>query len=758
MLEELKSSKDQREIPVLGFLPYMVHWYGPGALTKTGLLTVISGLFGQYADQRVLQAALDSRDPMTLVDRYDYSRGVAKLTIEENEPLWVDYVADLGDGFDSTYAMAMLLAADRLEVEGVDGSLPAGRLLIIGGDAVYPYASEKEYLRRFIQPYDLTVFHRPATEKEATPRRLFMLPGNHDWYDGLAAFDRLFCQRRDGISDGPLIGPYRCRQHRSYWAIKLPHDWWIWGIDTQLSSSVDVGQIAYFHCIAQSMMASPNQAKVVLCIAEPAWHYGAQVGTSEAYSPNLLRILNLAIDTGKVCAVIAGDWHHYTRYFGLGHRLNLITAGGGGAYLSPTHQLPAKIVVPWTGSKDTKPQMIPFTVRGPASTDDRAVAAAGISVDIARREATQKVGPSTPPEAIYPSRRVSKRLSWAIPTSAVTARNFTFMGGLGVFYWLMTWLFVTTPVVQKGAAYEACKTRLAHVMNDLRSPAAKLAVAESGMCERPVILAGLIKEPSKKSPVTIGLLGYELYAYERPDISVSDYIYYLKDTGINQFALAILGILVFFMLYSFSGASHWSRKALEALWQWLAHVAAMVITYEVIHTVFLEPIRHSAFGQFLFGHGLLPGGLVDFTWHLIGAALMVVVGGLIGGLIWGLSLFLANRVFKTQHDNAFSILRHQNCKHFLRMRITPSELTIYPIALRKVPWRNGWRKANDKDLANGHVAAFLPVKPLRPELIEGPIVIRPAEVRDLTPGPQPKHHSRAIQALAAALDRVGDRR
>jgi hypothetical protein len=49
-------------------------------------------------------------------------------------------------------------------------------------------------------------------------RKLFALPGNHDWYDGLGAFDNLFCQNRDPLLErnGRRIGGWRCVQHRSY--------------------------------------------------------------------------------------------------------------------------------------------------------------------------------------------------------------------------------------------------------------------------------------------------------------------------------------------------------------------------------------------------------------------------------------------------------------------------------------------------------------------------------------------------------------
>ena len=45
---------------------------------------------------------------------------------------WLDYVADVGDGFVATYTMAHLLAQDHLEVDGE--RISRGKILVMGGD------------------------------------------------------------------------------------------------------------------------------------------------------------------------------------------------------------------------------------------------------------------------------------------------------------------------------------------------------------------------------------------------------------------------------------------------------------------------------------------------------------------------------------------------------------------------------------------------------------------------------------------------
>ena len=328
--------------------------------------------------------------------------------------------------------MASLLAEPHLEIDGVEQPLPAGQMLLMGGDQAYPYASMLEYKRRLLTPFNLTTWHDPLPPAEKPgrrPRKLFILPGNHDWYDGLASFDELFCTRRDGVSNGLRMGHWECQQHRSYWAIELPNDWWIWGLDIQLTASVDVGQVQYFNAVSARLPKDDKtKAKIILCIATPSWHVGDEAGTTEAYSGNLQRILNLAIERARVSVILAGDDHHYARYFNNDHRLNLITSGGGGAYLAPTHQLHNTIRVPWMSSTG-HPHLLKFTLNGAPATDDTSVANP-------RHEPR--------PQSLFPRRSISQRLSWLV--LGFPLWNPTFCFALGFFYWLMGWFYTTASV------------------------------------------------------------------------------------------------------------------------------------------------------------------------------------------------------------------------------------------------------------------------------------------------------------------------
>ena len=230
----------------MGHLPKMVSWYDPRLLARIGVRTIVSSVFGQYADQRLMQAVTDPADDEELVARYDYRDPNAGephkcLACDETGACWIDYIADIGDGFEATYTMAYLLAQDSLDVRGA-GRLRHGEILIMGGDQCYPQATREEYKKRLLQPFNWA-FTVPNPD-----RKLFAIPGNHDWYDGLTAFDSLFCSSRDKLSKakGNVIGGWQCQQHRSYWALRLPYNWWIWGADIQFSKYLDTAQVNYF--------------------------------------------------------------------------------------------------------------------------------------------------------------------------------------------------------------------------------------------------------------------------------------------------------------------------------------------------------------------------------------------------------------------------------------------------------------------------------------------------------------------------------
>ncbi len=433
-----KLDKDQGLLT----LPYMVRWFSPTLLANAAIRAAVSPVFGTFADARSVHANVDGFEKHNLENvarRYDLSEaGIA-------DPLgvvWVDYLADTGDGFDSSYAMASLVAQDKLTV-GRRGStetvtLPAGKVLILGGDQVYPYPSRDEYRTRFEYPFKM------AFSDLTLPRLTFAIPGNHDWYDGLNAFDYLFCQARYGEAGGSSLGSLHFTQHRSYFAIRLPYNWWIWGGDIQFSDYLDAGQTRYFQTVAELMQPREGepQHKVILCTAAPGWQYEER--EAKAANSNIRSLAAIIEDAGaKVCTVVSGDAHHYSRYYSKDLGLSLITAGGGGAFLHPTHQLQNSIAYKWQGQEH------PF--------------------DLYCRPAVKRSGSFE--AATYPTRLRSYWLAWG--NALFPFWNYTFATLLGSFYWIMTWMY--------SQAFVRCTLDTGEVTREL----VEQVLLENGGCSLP---------------------------------------------------------------------------------------------------------------------------------------------------------------------------------------------------------------------------------------------------------------------------------
>lgn len=319
----------------------MVQWLSPMELLRTAREVVISGIFGSYADKREVQAAL----PPSKLE--DYSN---------RSELWVDYVSDLGDGFDPTFTVAKVLAKEKLvfDTDAGPAETERGRVLIMGGDQVYPTATVESYRDRLVGPFRAALAHT-----EDSPH-LYAIPGNHDWYDGLTSFMRVFCQQS-------WVGGWLTRQSRSYFACKMPGNWWIWGIDIQFDTYIDWPQLTYFRDLAATEV-QPGDA-IILCTAKPSWVESSRKPDAWANLAFFERKLQLPGNVG-IKLMLTGDTHHYAHYAevnGDGHK---ITAGGGGAYLSATHHLPDKLVIPPKGMRDPStapPQTFKLQARYPST-------------------------------------------------------------------------------------------------------------------------------------------------------------------------------------------------------------------------------------------------------------------------------------------------------------------------------------------------------------------------------------------------------
>jgi hypothetical protein len=114
------------------------------------------------------------------------------LTESLGRPVWVDFIADTGDDRDVSAAVGKILFRSyEIEHKGARRVLPRGDVLLMGGDTAYPVATADEIYRRVIEPWNETL-RADADLSLGTRRVLLGIPGNHDWYDGLDGFARMF--------------------------------------------------------------------------------------------------------------------------------------------------------------------------------------------------------------------------------------------------------------------------------------------------------------------------------------------------------------------------------------------------------------------------------------------------------------------------------------------------------------------------------------------------------------------------------------
>jgi hypothetical protein len=288
----------------------MVGWYDPRVLMHSAYQIAIANIFGRHSDPRLIEAL--ASQPQA---EFDYS--------PHEGDFWLDYVSDVGDGWNSTYAIADAIAQPTLPVEhqGVTETTHAGRVLVFGGDEVYPYPSRSEYEVRTETPYARAFAGRAHPD-------VYAIPGNHDWYDSLVAFSRIFCRPERGFA-GCVT-----RQTRSYFALELPRNWWLLAIDLQLGADLDEPQVQYFQKVAARM--SP-EAQLIFCVPEPRWILEEAYPRHESYEEqSSTRFLEEQVFRRKARVFLTGDLHFYKRHEDAAGNQK-ITSGGGGAFLHPTH-------------------------------------------------------------------------------------------------------------------------------------------------------------------------------------------------------------------------------------------------------------------------------------------------------------------------------------------------------------------------------------------------------------------------------------
>eukprot|EP01018_Ginkgo_biloba_P006074 Gb_19683 [translate_table: standard] len=325
----------------------MVPWYsGTSAdLFKTvfDLLVSVTLFVGRF-DMRMMQAAMSRAQASAMKEGFLYDH------LSRRGELWFDFMADTGDGGNSSYSVARLLAQPSLKVSIEDrfDNLPRGDLLLIGGDLAYPNPSPFTYERRLFVPFEYALqppaYYRPehiAVNKPELPvgvdslkqydgPQCFAIPGNHDWFDGLHTFMRYICHKS-------WLGGWHLPQQRSYFALQLPHGWWIFGLDQALHGDIDIYQFKFFSELSQNQVGKNDC--IIVMTHEPNWLHDWY--WDDCTGKNVSHLIRDHLK-GRCRIRIAGDLHHYMHHSAVpsGNPVyvqHLLVNGCGGAFLHPTH-------------------------------------------------------------------------------------------------------------------------------------------------------------------------------------------------------------------------------------------------------------------------------------------------------------------------------------------------------------------------------------------------------------------------------------
>ena len=270
--------------------------------------------------------------------------------------LYVDFVADTGDDVSVSRAVARLVFAayELPDPDKPGGCLraPRGDILLFGGDTAYPVATAQELTNRVIVPWNQVLRELPDDGRR---RVLLGVAGNHDWYDGLDGFGRMFRRQPPGNVPRPAVTPisqkkvehhtrwarefvrggkvekpkalvlsgYITVQNASYFAFPLAPAIELLAVDRQLTTT-DSRQGEFLRDYYQ---ARPDAATFVV-LPDPVYHFGDPSKTGV----QMVESLSLDLE-GRDSFILTGDIHHYERL--QRGKLLHVTAGGGGAFLHP---------------------------------------------------------------------------------------------------------------------------------------------------------------------------------------------------------------------------------------------------------------------------------------------------------------------------------------------------------------------------------------------------------------------------------------
>ncbi|MGI9464201.1 MAG: hypothetical protein ACR2OM_09690, partial [Aestuariivirgaceae bacterium] len=287
---------------------------------------------------------------------------------------------------------------------------------------------------------------------------------------------------------------------------------------------------------------------------------------------NLTDIAEIFERNGAVVKlVLSGDLHHYSHYAPRQDGPHLVTAGGGGAFLHPTHKLPDAVQVSWRdGGRD--------------------------DYDV---------------KAVYPDKQVSRALSYKNLLFSFFNWDFSLM--IGGIYALLSWFLETRRLGSGRSLSEAFRSMMDGHLSVLST-------------------LGRFFETIPKSP---------------------------------EFAIVVAALVA--GLTAFNVSTNWPGKLLLGLGHSAMHFVALIVSFCIaVETVALFDLPFE-------------GSFAGFALFL---TTMVIVGAVLGGLVFGGFLLFSLNVLGLQWTNAFSSLRNGDHKNFVRLRIDrKGRLTVYPAGI-----------------------------------------------------------------------------
>ncbi|MFE9452069.1 metallophosphoesterase family protein [Streptomyces sp. NPDC006739] len=253
-------------------------------------------------------------------------------------------IGDTGEGDDSQYAV----------VPGFLKESQGTEFAVITSDVIYPVGSTDDYGTKFFRPY------------QDYPAPIFAIPGNHDWYEDLGAFMRVFCGDTPPLDPEPRPGPLsRARWRSLLWHRPRPADerrlaaaralraapgqqavqpgpYWaidagplrLVGIDTGLLGTIDAEQGAWLREVSRGPRPK------ILVTGSPLYVDGEHHPCDIEGGGTVDEIVR--DPEHHYVAAIGGDIHNYQRYpvDVDGRTIQYVVSGGGGAFMHATHTIP----------------------------------------------------------------------------------------------------------------------------------------------------------------------------------------------------------------------------------------------------------------------------------------------------------------------------------------------------------------------------------------------------------------------------------